>query len=47
LTRKRYAKPRHDVERELRHVAKAAKKLRVIADSNDEPSDPNEDDLVV
>jgi hypothetical protein len=46
LTRQRYAKPRLEVEKELRHVAKSAKRLQVVVDQSDEPSDPNEDDLV-
>jgi hypothetical protein len=46
LTRKRYAKPRAEVERELRHVARAAEKLHVIVDQCDELNDPDEDDLV-
>lgn len=44
--RQRFAKPRLEVERELAHLAQAADHLPVAAHGGDEPSDPNEDDLV-
>jgi hypothetical protein len=46
LARQRYAKPQLEVERELSHVAKQAEHLHAVAPLGDEPSDPNEDDLV-
>lgn len=46
LARRRYARPRREVEAELVAVAKAAEKLEMIGDIPDESSDPNEDDLV-
>src|SRR5262249_16699132 len=44
--RERYAKPRVEVERDLATVAKAAEQLPEATQWTDEPSDPNEDDLV-
>jgi hypothetical protein len=46
LTRQRYARPRREVEAELTPVAKAAEKLEFASNLGDEPSDPNEEDLV-
>ena len=46
LARQRYAMPRLEVERELAQVATAAERLHGAAHGADEPSDPNEDDLV-
>jgi hypothetical protein len=46
LARKRYAQPRLEVEAELREVAKAAEKMEFAGESIEEPSDPNEEDLV-
>jgi hypothetical protein len=44
--RQRYARPRVEVERELARVAKAAERLQTKTHHVDEPSDPDEDDLV-
>jgi hypothetical protein len=46
LARQRYARPRRDVEAELAEVTKAAERVETIGDLGEEPSDPNEDDLV-
>jgi hypothetical protein len=46
LSRQRYARPRLEVERELAQVAKTARRSPAAAHRADEPSDPNEDDLV-
>ena len=47
LARQRYAKPRLEVESELAQVARAAVQyLHVQPHGAEEPSDPNEDDLV-
>jgi hypothetical protein len=46
LARQRYAKPRLEVERELAHAAQVVQRLQGQAPEADEPSDPNEDDLV-
>src|SRR5262249_37909825 len=46
LSRQRYARPRLEVDRELAQVAQAARRLPVAAHGANEPSDPNEDDLV-
>lgn len=48
LTRKEHARPRREVEAELAEVARAAGRLEraVARDQDQEPSDPNEDDLV-
>jgi hypothetical protein len=43
--RKRYARPRPEVEGELRQVGKAVKRRQLTA--ADEPSDPDEEDLVM
>jgi hypothetical protein len=44
LARKRCARPRPEVERELRHVGESVKRMQIAV--TEEPSDPNEDDLV-
>jgi hypothetical protein len=44
--RQRYAKPRSEVERELAEVTKVNHRISAAAAVADEPSDPNEDDLV-
>jgi len=46
LARRRYCRPRREVEAELSEVVKAAERMEAASDIGDEPSDPNEDDLV-
>ena len=46
LARKRYAKPRREVEAELSEVTQAAEKWERSANFEEEPRDPSEDDLV-
>jgi hypothetical protein len=46
LARQRYARPLREVETELAPVAKATEKLELAGDGGEEPSDPNEEDLV-
>jgi hypothetical protein len=46
MARQRYAGPRRKVEEELAAVAEAAENLQMRDKFGDEPSGPNEDDLV-
>ena len=46
LARQRYARPRNEVESELREVMKAAERLETVGGAEAEQTDPSEDDLV-
>ena len=46
LARQRYARPRDEVEAELREVTRAAEHLEAVGDAEAEHTDPSEDDLV-
>jgi len=46
LTRQLYARPRDEVEAELREVMRAAERLQAAGDIEAEHTDPSEDDLV-
>src|SRR5262249_17177011 len=46
LSRQRYAKPRVEVERELAQAANVGRRRQVHVHRVDEPTDPNEEDLV-
>ena len=46
LARQRYARPRNEVEAELREVMKAAERLEAVGGAETEQTDPSEDDLV-
>jgi len=47
LARRRYAKPRKEVEREISLAVKAAEQLEQAASWSEELSDPDEEDLIV
>jgi len=46
LARQRYARPRNEVEAELRQVMRAAARLETVGGAEAEQTDPSEDDLV-
>lgn len=46
LARRRYARPRREIESELAEVVEAVDKLEAAGNLGEEPSDPSEDDLV-